>query len=319
MPTVRRPRKGSLQFWHRRRSKRNFARVRSWIQSNQAKPLGFAGYKVGMTHLIIHDNKKAFIKKNIEIFCPATIIECPPLKTVSIRFYKNTSDGLKVVSETYAENLDKDLERSIILPKKPKKNELPSDFDFVRLLVHTQPRLTGIGKKKPEVFEIAVGGKKEEQLNYAKSKLGKEINISEVFKEGQQLDVHAVSKGKGVQGPVRRFGITLKGHKTEKSRRNPGSLGGWKSQGHIMWRVAKAGKMGYHPRTELNKQLLKIGAANEIGKNGFEHYGIVKNSYILLKGSVIGSKKRLIRICESTRPDYHIADTAPAIKYTNLA
>ena len=47
-------------------------------------------------------------------------------------------------------------------------------------------------------------------------------------------------------------------------------MGGWVAQGHIMWRVAKAGKMGYHARVEHNKWLVKIGNANEINKKGFE-------------------------------------------------
>lgn len=324
MPQVRIPRRGSLQYWPRKRSKRAFARVRTWAKSKEAKPLGFAGYKVGMTHLIVNDNKKASTTKGIDIFCPATIIECPPLKTASIRFYKNMINGAKLVSEIFSENADKDLGRTLILPKKHKNDEgknkgTHQDFDYIMLLVHTLPSRTGIGKKKPEVFEIAVGGNKEEQLNYAKSKLGKEINISEVFKEGQQLDIHAVSKGKGVQGPVKRFGIALKQHKTEKSRRNPGSLGGWKAQGHIMWRVAKAGKMGYHLRTEQNKWLLKIGNSNEISKKGgFENYGVIKNNYILVKGSVIGAKKRLIRINEAMRPAKNIPDSPPAVQYINL-
>src|SRR3989338_9686551 len=258
MPQVRVPRRGSLQYWPRKRSKRAFARVRTWAKSKEAKPLGFAGYKVGMTHLIVNDNRKTPTTKGIDISCPVTIIECPPLKAASIRFYKNMINGSKLVSEIFSENVDKDLGRTLILPKKQKNDEgkikgIPQDFDYIMLLVHTLQSHTGIGKKKPEVFEIAVGGNKEEQLNYAKSKIGKEINISEVFKEGQQLDIHAVSKGKGVQGPVKRFGISLKQHKTEKGTRRPGSLGGWQGQGHIMWRVAKSGKMGYHLRTEHNK------------------------------------------------------------------
>ncbi len=335
MPQKRKPRSGSLQYWPRKRSKRVFARVRAWSKSKEAKPLGFAGYKVGMTHLIINDNRKTSITKGTDIFCPATIIETPPLKTASIKFYKNTINGSKLVSEIPAENLDKELKRAIILPKKQKKDSkdartasgtnsvgnkgFSSDFDYIRMLVYTSPSLTGIGKKKPEMFEIAVGGDKEEQLNYAKEKLGKEINIADVFKEGQQLDIHAVSKGKGVQGPVKRFGISLKSHKTEKSRRSPGSLGGWVAQGHIMWRQAKAGKMGCHLRMEHNKWLLKIGNANEISKNGgFEKYGVIKNNYILVKGSVIGAKKRLIRINESIRPDKGIPNTPPTIQYINL-
>jgi len=320
MPQKRTPRRGSLQFWPRRRSKRVFARVRSWAKTKEAKPLGFAGYKVGMTHLIINDVRKTSTTKGMDIFCPATIIECPPLKTASIRFYKNTTKGVKTVSENLAENLDKELERKISMPKKARKREIAAEnYDFVRLLVHTQPRLTGIGKKKPELFEISIGGNKEEQLEYAKNKLGKEIIIDEVFKEGQQLDVHAVTKAKGVQGPVKRFGISLKSHKSEKSRRTPGSLGGWKAQGHIMWRQAKAGKMGYHIRTEYNKWLLKIGKANEISKkSGFEHYGVVKNSYIIVKGSIIGHKKRIVRINEPIRPNKKIPGNPSVIKYIHL-
>jgi len=309
-----------LQYWPRKRAKRVFARVRTWAKTKEAKLLGFAGYKVGMTHLVISDNRKTSTTKGMDIFCPATIIECPPLKTASIKFYKNTISGSKLVSEIPAENLDKELKRTISLPKNQKKEKkFPEDFDYIRLLVHTTPGVTGIGKKKPEIFEVGIGGSKEEQLNYAKEKLGKEVTVSEVFKEGQQLDIHAVSKGKGVQGPVRRFGIALKHHKTEKSRRNPGSLGGWISQGHIMWRQAKAGKMGHHTRTERNKWLLKIGNAEDITKKGgFEKYGVVKNSYILVKGSVIGPKKRLIRFNNPLVPNKIRPSEVPTIQHINL-
>lgn len=323
MPQKRRPRHGSLQYWPRKRAKRVFARVRSWCKIDEAKLLGFAGYKVGMTHLIINDNRKTSTTKGMDIFCPATIIECPPLKTASIKFYKNTIDGLKVISEIPAETFDKELKRSMILPKKNKKSEeqknFPSDFDYITLLVHTSPGLTGIGKKKPEMFEVAIGGNKDAQLNYAKEKLGKEINVTEVFKEGQQLDVHAISKGKGVQGPVKRFGVNLKQHKSEKGVRRVGSLGGWRGQGHIMWRVAKAGKMGYHTRMEHNKWLLKIGKANEINKKGgFQDYGVIRANYIMVKGSVIGAKKRLIRLNIAVSPNKIRPNEAPSIQYADL-
>ena len=271
-----------------------------------------------MTHLIINDNRKTSTTKGTDIFCPVTIVECPPIKTASIRFYKNTINGLSLVSETLAENFDKELSRKITMPKKRISKE-SKDFDFVRFLVYTQPKLTGIGKKMPDLFEIAVGGDKEEQLKYAQEKLGKEIGINEVFKEGQQLDIHAITKAKGVQGPVKRFGVSLKNHKSEKGVRRVGSLGGWKAQGHIMWRVAKAGKMGYHTRTEYNKWLLKIGKGNEISKKGgFENYGIVKNQFILIKGSIIGPKKRLVRLNEPIRPNRKIPDVAPEIQSINI-
>jgi large subunit ribosomal protein L3 len=226
-----------------------------------------------------------------------------------------------LVSEIFSEKPYKELERKIILPKKIKKKiEDIKDYDDVRLLVCTQPKLTGIGKKKPVIFEICLGGKKEEKLKYAKEKLGKEIVLEDVFKEGQQVDIHAITKGKGFQGAVKRFGIGLKHHKSEKGRRTPGSLGGWKGQGHFMYRIAHAGQMGYHQRTEYNKWLIKIGKkADEINvKGGFLRFGLVKNPYVLVKGSVGGAVKRLIRFNHATRENKNIPTEAPAIQYTSL-
>ncbi|MBI3026818.1 50S ribosomal protein L3 [Candidatus Woesearchaeota archaeon] len=314
MPRTRKPRAGSMQFWPRVRARHSYARIRNWSHSTEAKPLGFAGYKVGMTHLLINDNRPYSLTKGTDIFCPVTVIECPPLKTASIRFYKKTKDGLMLVGETIADSLDKDLERKITLPKK--KGKEPSGYDFVRLSCFTQPKLTGIGKKKPEIFEIAIGGTKDQQLSYAKEKIGKEISVAEVFKDGQFLDVHSITKGKGFQGPVKRFGIQLRQHKSEKSRRNPGSLGPWRGQGHVMWRVAHAGKMGYHLRTEYNKHLVKIGnKADEINvKGGFVNYGLVTNQYVLLKGSVAGARKRIIRLTAPARVKRETLE-APQISY----
>jgi large subunit ribosomal protein L3 len=321
MPTIRKPRSGSMQYWPRKRAKRHYTRVKSWAKIKEAKLLGFAGYKVGMTHAMITDNKKTSMTKNQEIFCPLTIIECPPLKSASIRFYKKTIKGLKPVSEIFAEKVDKELERKITIPKNIKKKiEDIKDFDDITMLVYTQPKLTGIGKKKPELFEIAIGGNKEEKLNYAKENLGKEIDVKDVLTEGQQLDTHAVTKGKGFQGAVKRYGIALRSHKSEKHRRTPGSLGGWKGHAHFMWKVAYAGKMGFHVRTEHNKLLLKIGdKVDEINTNGgFLSYGVIKSQYILIKGSIAGAKKRLIRFNFAIRPDKKIPNEAPTIQHLSI-
>tara|TARA_Y100000310_G_scaffold167856_1_gene167816 strand:- start:18763 stop:19743 length:981 start_codon:yes stop_codon:yes gene_type:complete len=320
MPNVRKPRKGSLQFWPRVRSKRQYPRIKNWkIEGNGL--LGFAGYKVGMTHLTFKDKRKTALTKGQDVTFPVTVVECPPLKVASLRFYKKSSDGLKAVSEIFSQNVDKELKRKVMLPKK-KSEKKPEeiDFDEVRLLVYTQPKLTGIGKKKPEIFEIAIGGKKEEQLKYAQEKIGKELTIEDVFKEGQQIDLHAVTKGKGFQGPMKRFGIALRASKSEKSRRNPGSLGPWKGQGHIMWKVAHAGKMGYHTRTEYNKQILKIGKTGEDINiaGGYLRYGNVKNPYILIKGSVPGISKRLIRMSLPRRKNKTIVEEALDINYISL-
>ena len=105
MPTIRKPRKGSLGVWPRVRAKRHYSRVRAWADSKDNKPLGFAGYKVGMTHMGIIDNRATSTTKAEEIVIPATIIECPPLKSFSIIFYKKSGSAWKKVNETLAKNL----------------------------------------------------------------------------------------------------------------------------------------------------------------------------------------------------------------------
>lgn len=321
MPNIRKPRKGSLQYWPRRRSKKGIARVRSWPESKEAKLLGFAGYKVGMTHLLVTDNRPNSITKDAEIFMPVTVVECPAIKVLSINFYKKTPYGLTLSCSVLSSSVNKELNRVISLPKNIKKKiEDIKEFDDLRIVIYTQPHKTGFGKKKPDIFEIGIGGSKEEKLNYVKTIIGKEISVKDILKEGQQIDIHAITKGKGTQGPMKRFGISKRRHKSEKSVRNPGSLGPWKGQGHIMWTVAHAGKTGYYVRSEKNKHIIKIGdKAEEINsKGGFLKYGIIKNPYILVKGSIPGAVKRLIRLTEPIRPNRKIPVEAPAIKYTSL-
>ncbi|MBS3126176.1 50S ribosomal protein L3 [Candidatus Woesearchaeota archaeon] len=310
-----------MQFWPRKRAQSEVASVRSWPATKESNVLGFAGYKVGMTHAMIVDNRKTTLTKGESIFCPITVIECPPLKTASIRFYNTIENRKQLVGEIFSMQLEKELERSMIVPKKvSKKVEDIKDFDEVRLLVYTQPKATGIGKKKPDVFELGIGGKKEDQLRVAQEKLGKDITVKDVLKEGQQVDLHSITKGKGFQGPVKRFGVSLRSHKSEKVRRGPGTLGGWKSQGHFMYRVAHAGKMGYHQRIEYNKWIIKIGEKGEEinAKGGFMRYGLVKNPYILLRGSVGGPAKRLIRMVVAMRPKSQLPAQAPTVSYLSL-
>lgn len=304
-----------MQVWPRKRAKGT--RVRSWAASKDAKPLGFAGYKVGMTHVIITDNRKTSTTKGKELSVPVTLIECPPLKVASIRFYKHNRKGTNAVSDILAPKLDKELAKTIVLPKKPNKAEQPKDYDDLVLVVYTQPKLTGIGKKKPEVFELAIGGSKEDKLKYANEILGKEINLADVFKEGEQIDVHAITKGKGFQGPVKRFGIGIRSHKSEKTKRGPGSLGGWSGQGHFMYRVAHAGQTGYHLRLERNKWILKLGLDPKEANipAGFTHYGNIKNNYLIVKGSVAGPAKRFLRLTAAVRPSKKRPAEAPAIEY----
>lgn len=301
------PRRGSLAYAPRKRAKRIYPRVRTRLHSKDIKIQEFAGYKVGMTHISIINDVKGSTTYNQEIVVPVTIIETPPLKVCGIRAYKEEEGILKVSKDVLAENLDKNLERKINISKKKKSGLEDLDknidkYDSIHLIVHTQPNIAGIHKKKPELFEIEISGESiQEKLNLAKEKLGKEISIRDIFKPGEVIDTIAVTKGKGFQGSVKRFGVKLLSHKSQKSRRKAGNLGPW-HPAKTQWTVPQKGQMGFHTRTEYNKRILFLGEkAEEINKSGWKFYGLVKNQYILLKGSVQGPPKRLIRMRSALR------------------
>jgi large subunit ribosomal protein L3 len=161
-----------------------------------------------------------------------------------------------------------------------------------------------VPKKKREIMEMKMGGDAKEDLEYAKEVLGKTIRAKDVFKEGDFLDATSVTRGKGTQGPVKRWGVAILHGKAKRSSkgRHVGAISPWKPS-KVSWRAPQLGQTGYQQRTEYNKRILKIGENGaEITPNGgFIKYGIVTNDYVLLKGSVPGPKKRLVRMNHSIR------------------
>ncbi len=290
MTDIRKPRCGSLAFRPRKRARTQNCRV-YWQSYPEARILGFVGYKAGMLSVAYIDPFESPTKGQ-EIVSAATVIETPPLFVYGARAYK---DGV-CVGEVWCENQEV---WKLLNAKKKENNDINvlADADFIRLLVFAQPAKTGIGKKHIERFELGLGGTAEDQLKLAQEKIGKELRISEVFKPGEFVDVIAVTKGKGWQGPVKRFGVSLQRRKATGRRRHVGTLGAWHPN-YVLYTVPQAGQMGYHKRTELNKWILQISddldAINP--KSGFMHYGFVKNDYIVLKGSVPGPVKRLIKL-----------------------
>ena len=293
MGKASRPRRGSLQYWPRKRAEKILPSVnwRGITQANSDKKLlGFIGYKVGMKSLFVKDNTNESMTKGKRISIPITILECPPLKILSVRFYKNK----KVASEILSNDLDKTLIRKIKFPKKNLKkiNEF-SDFDDVRIITYSLVKTTTI-KKKPDVVQIALSGTKEEKFAWIKEHLNKEIKISEVFNVGGLTDIRGVTKGKGIQGPVKRFGITLRSHKAEKGQRKTGSLGPW-HPARVTFRVPMAGQLGMFTRVVYNNKIIKVGkAGDDENLKGITNFGDVKTDYLIIRGSIQGPQKRQI-------------------------
>ncbi len=294
-----RPKRGGRAFYPRKRAKRiypeqNFPK----IPGDEVKPLGFAGYKAGMTHVLLLDQDSNSPTYKTQIARAVTVLECPPLTVFGFRCYTKTYEGLKTLCDVIASNLDKKkllrkttLGRGKIPETKLEEVELDKVSE-IRLLCHTNPPF----KKTPEIFELALSGNVSAQFEYAKSVLGKTVSIGDVFSEGDYIDVTAVTKGHGFEGPVVRFGIKLHGRKMKQMHRHVGCLGD-RRRGRILPTVPAAGQHGFQTRTELNKRILKVLPPEEINvSGGFPHYGIVKNTCVLIDGSVPGPRKRLVRM-----------------------
>ena len=300
-----------MAFSPRKRARSETPHISSWaaVEGDDPKILGFAGYKVGMSHIMAVDYRKKSTSAGQEIRMPVTIVEIPPMKIIGARGYIQDTYGLRTLTEAWEKKIDKDLERTLPIPKGHNAKEAwkkmsDSDLEEIRLLVHTQPRMvTGIPKKRPEIMEMAVGGGSvDAQIEYAKEMMGKEFTMSDFTQDGEMLDAIAVTTGYGFQGHVKRWGVKLLTHKNSKHRRMIGNLGPF-SPGYVVSTVPQAGQTGYHQRTEYNKRLLKIGDnPDEINpKGGFLNYGLIRGNYALLHGSLPGPSKRLIRFRKAVR------------------
>ncbi len=300
-----------MAFSPRKRARSETPHVSSWaaVDGDETKILGFAGYKVGMSHIMAVDYRKKSTTAGQEIRMPVTVVEVPPMKAIGVRAYIKDTYGLRTLTEAWDKKFDDDLERKLPLPKdhdaksawKKMKDE---DVEEIRLLVHTQPKLvTGIPKKKPEIMEMGVGGGSiEDQIKFSKDILGKEFTVNDFAEDGEMLDAIAITTGYGFQGHVKRWGVKLLTHKNSKHRRMIGNLGPF-SPGYVVSTVPQAGQTGYHQRTEYNKRLLKIGDnPDEINpKGGFLNYGLIRGPYALIHGSLPGPSKRLIRFRKAVR------------------
>ncbi len=301
MPKHHAPRHGSLQFYPRVRAKKILPRV-SWktLSKEEVGLKGFIGYKVGMKSAYVKDDSAHSLTKGQRIIIPITIIECPTLKILSVRFYKNN----KVVGEILNSNIDKEMKKKIKVPKEFKKKieDFKEDYDNIRVIVYSQVKKTGI-KKTPDISEIGLSGNKDEKLKFIKENLTKEISIKDVFKDGV-VDIRGVTKGKGTQGATKRFGLKLKFHKSEKGRRGAGTGGAW-HPARVLFTEPRAGQMGFFTRAIYSNKIVDINSIKEKDinpKQGFKKFGKIKTDYLILFGSILGPSKRQLLITSSLRP-----------------
>jgi large subunit ribosomal protein L3e len=238
-------------------------------------------------------------------------------ETVKRRFYKNWYRSKKKAFERYSARVadSKDIETEL--------NRIKKYCTVVRVLAHTQQKLLNLRQKKADLMEIQInGGDINGKVDYGYALFEQKVPVKTVFSQNEMIDLAGVTTGGGFEGVVARFGVTRLQRKTHRGLRKVACIGSWHPS-RVQFGVPRAGQDGYHHRTEMNKKIFRIGdaAKGEDGKvnynastasdltektitplGGFPHYGEVNEDYVMVKGSVMGPKKRVITLRKSCVP-----------------
>jgi large subunit ribosomal protein L3 len=323
-----------MGFGPRKRATSEVPRFNSWPDDDGQPTLqGFAGYKAGMTHVVMINDEANSPREGMEQTVPVTIVETPPVHAVALRAYEDTPYGLRPRTEVWTDDTVDRLDQVLDVPSEGVDEDAiealrtavdDGEVAELRMITHTDPAaVRGIPKKTPDVMEVRVGGGGiGDRLEYALEVLedGATYEMNDVFRAGEYADVAGITKGKGTQGPVKRWGVQKrKGkHARQGWRRRIGNLGPW-NPSRVRSTVPQQGQTGYHQRTELNKRIVAIGDDDEASVDGgFVNYGDVDGPYALVKGSLPGPEKRLLRFRPAIRPkDQPRLD--PEVRYVSTA
>lgn len=327
----------------RKRAASQRARCKSFPKDEQSKPVhltGFMGYKAGMTHVVRDLDRPGSKLNKKEVLEAVTIIETPPMVVVGVTGYAQTPRGLRSVTTVWAEHLSDDVKRRFYknwsqskkkaFTKYAKKYQVGDAQDIkagleklkkyatvIRVITHTQVRRLSVGQKKAHVMEVQLnGGSVEDKVNWAYSHFEKEVPISAVFEQDENIDVIGITKGHGFEGVTARWGTRKLPRKTHKGLRKVACIGAW-HPARVRFSVPRAGQDGFHHRTEMNKKIYRIGSGSDKSSastefdltvkqitpmGGFPHYGVVNQDFIMIKGSCVGVKKRVLTLRKSLVP-----------------
>jgi len=240
-------------------------------------------------------------------------------ESVKRRFYKNWYRSKKKAFDRYAARIadenNKDIERELARMKK--------HCTVIRVLAHTQIRLLKLRQKKAHLIEVQInGGNVSQKVDWGRALFERKVPVDTVFSPNEMIDVIGVTTGHGYTGVVKRWGVAKLPRKTHRGLRKVACVGAW-HPARIRFSVARHGQYGYYHRTEMNKKIYRMGAATrgEGGKlnanastahdltvksitplGGFPHYGEVNEDFLMLKGGVVGPKKRVLILRKSLVP-----------------
>ncbi|KAA8495890.1 60S ribosomal protein L3 [Porphyridium purpureum] len=337
-----RPRHGSLGFLPRKRCRRSHGKVKTFPKDDPSKKCAltaFPVYKAGMTHVVRDVDKPGSKVHKKEVVDAVTILEAPPVVVVGLVGYVETPRGLRALKTVFAEHLNDEFRRvcyknwykskkkaftKYAKAKYGEKGNVTQDIEMikkhcqiVRVLVHTQMRKLKLRQKKAHVMEIQVnGGSVSDKLEFAQGLFEKTVPVDAVFSKDEMIDAIGITKGKGFEGVITRWGVTRLPRKTHRGLRKVACIGAW-HPARVSYQTPRAGQNGYHHRTQINLKVFRVGKGEDT-KNaitdfdltekaitpmgGFPHYGRVNEDFVMIRGSCVGIRKRMVVLRKSLIP-----------------
>ena len=179
---------------------------------------------------------------------PVTVLRVSPLRVVQVKTHER--DGYSALQVTYGE-------------KQAKKLTKPEAGHFAKNGVAPGVRLVELRLDDISAYEI-----------------GQEIGVDS-FAAGDQIDVTAISKGKGFAGTMKRhnFAGQKASHGTHRVHRKPGSVGACATPARVFKGTRMSGRMGGEKVTTLNLVVVEANAEDGV---------------LLVKGAVPGPKGGLV-------------------------
>jgi large subunit ribosomal protein L3 len=208
---------------------------------------GIIGKKIGMTSIYGVDGRN--------VAC--TVIEAGPCVVTQVK--KEETDGYSAIQLGYDERKEKNTPKA-----------LQGHFKNAQ----TTPKKKLAEFREYEGYDTFVE-------NFS---LGQTVTISDVFEEGDFVDVAGTSKGKGFQGVVKRHGFGGVGqatHGQHNRQRAPGSIGGASYPARVFPGMRMAGRTGGDRVKNTNLRVLKI---------------IPEKNLLLVSGSIPGAKNSFVII-----------------------
>jgi large subunit ribosomal protein L3e len=234
------------------------------------------------------------------------------------RFYKSWHSAKKKAFTKYAKRWS-EASKGSEAPMAAEIARAKKYCQVIRAICHTQVGKVKLRQKKAHIKEIQVnGGSTEKKVDFVMGLFEQEVKIGDVFSQDEMIDIIGTTKGHGIAGVVTRWGCTRLVRKSHRGQRKVACIGSW-HPARVQFQVPRSGQRGYHHRTEINKKIYRIGKAlKDDPKNacteadltekaitpmgGFSHYGEINEEWMMLKGAVMGTRKRLITMRKSLLP-----------------